>query len=385
VASPEIAAKAQELTAGKIDFYDKSEAIAMFLQQQVRYVAIKVGIGGYQPHAAADVFRNRYGDCKDKATLLSTMLSTVGIHAALMMVDTERGVVDPSVPSLDGDHMIAAIEIPAGYSSPRLHSVVTAKTGRRYLIFDPTWEKTPFGQLEHGLQGSTGILLEGSDSQAIQLPVLDPELNTVHRTATLRLDAGGALNGEVTEKRFGDVSEERRKMYTSGDAKEQREYLDHVLEHDFTTFAASDVKVENADSLNKDFTLSYTLSADRYAKVMGPLLMVRPRVLGRLAIEADRKQRTVPIDLGETVKVTDEYSIQLPGGYVVDEVPDPVKIDLGFAAYQSAVAVDGSTLRYTRTYTVREVTLSADRYADVQRLAGTIARDEESQVVLKKQ
>ena len=72
------AAKAQELTAGKTDFYDKTEAIAEFVQKQVRYVAIEVGIGGYQPHAAGDIFRNRYGDCKDKATLCRAMLSAVG-------------------------------------------------------------------------------------------------------------------------------------------------------------------------------------------------------------------------------------------------------------------------------------------------------------------
>jgi hypothetical protein len=152
-ATPEIAAKAQELTAGKSDFFEKGEAIAEFVQREVRYFAIEVGIGGYQPHAAGDVFRNRYGDCKDKATLVSAMLSAVGIHAALMLVDTNRGVVDPDAPSILGDHMIAAIEIPAGYESPKLHSVVTAKTGRRYLIFDPTWDRTPFGQLEHELQG----------------------------------------------------------------------------------------------------------------------------------------------------------------------------------------------------------------------------------------
>ena len=54
------------------------------------------------------------------------MLSTVGIHAALMMVDSERGVIDQNAPSLVGDHMITAIEIPAGYNSARLHTVVTA-------------------------------------------------------------------------------------------------------------------------------------------------------------------------------------------------------------------------------------------------------------------
>ena len=83
VATPEIAAKASELIAGKTDFYDKTEAIAEFVQKHIRYFVIEMGIGGYQPHFAGDIFRNRYGDCKDKATLLSAMLSTVGIHAAL--------------------------------------------------------------------------------------------------------------------------------------------------------------------------------------------------------------------------------------------------------------------------------------------------------------
>lgn len=235
-ATAEIAAKAQELTAGKTDFFEKTNVIAEFVQKQVRYVAVEVGIGGYQPHAAGDIFRNRYGDCKDKATLVSAMLSSVGIHAAPVVVDTDRGVVDPDAPSIVSNHVVTAIEVPKGYSSPRLHSLVTAQTGRQYLIFDPTWEKTPFGQLEHGLQGSYGILVEGDDSQLIQLPVLDPELSTVHRTASFQLGADGVLKGTVTEKRFGDLSEYRRAVYSMADAKKQTEFLDEKLGLDFTAF-----------------------------------------------------------------------------------------------------------------------------------------------------
>ncbi len=87
---------------------------------------------------------------------------------------------------------------------------------------------------------------------------------------------------------------------------------------------------------------------------MGSLLMVRPRVLGSLELNTDHKPRTVPIDLEETMQATDEYSIELPDGYVVDELPEPVKLDVGFAAYQSTVEVKGNALHYTRTYTVRQ-------------------------------
>ncbi|HXC96145.1 MAG TPA: DUF3857 and transglutaminase domain-containing protein [Edaphobacter sp.] len=386
IATPEIAAKAAELTAGKTDFYDKTEALAEFVQKQVRYFAIEMGIGGYQPHFAGDIFRNRYGDCKDKATLLTSMLSTVGIHGALVMVDHRRGVIDPDAPSIVGDHMIAAIEIPKGYASAKLHSVVTAKTGRQYLIFDPTWEKTAFGQLEHNLQGSYGVLMEASDSQVIQFPVLSPGLNTIRRTATFQLQPDGSLKGTVTEKRFGDLSEDGRYLYTMGDVKQQTEYRDHILGQDFTSFTVSDFKVQNVESLNKDLTTSYSITADRFGKPTGPLLMIRPRVFGSENLRIDHKKRhEVPINLDQAMLVQDDYTIELPSGYAVDEIPDPVKLDLGFASYESTSSVKDNVLHYSRTYTVRDVTLPADKYPDVQKLAGIIAADEERNAVLKKQ
>ena len=384
VATPEIAAKAAELTAGRQDFYDKAQAIGNFVQKDIRYFALELGVGGYQPHPAADIFRNRYGDCKDKATLLSAMLSSVGIHSALVIVDTERGTIDPASPSIVGNHAIGAIEIPKGYESPRMKSVVTAKSGRRYLIFDPTWEKTPFGQLENNLQGSYGILMEGKDSEIIPLPVMSPELNTIKRTAKLELQSDGTLKGAIVEKRFGDLAENTRTLYTSGDAKQQQNYLDHRLSRDFVAFSVADFKVENVQALDKDITTTYNLSAERYGRTMGSLLMVRPRVFGSEGFELDRKPRKVPIDLEQTMVATDDFTIELPPGYAVDEMPDPVKIDMGFASYQSASQLNGNSLHYTRTYTVRELTLPANRYADVQKLAAAIDADEQNHAVLKK-
>ena len=384
VATPEIAAKAAELTAGKTDFYDKTEAIAEFVQKQIRYFVIEKGIGGLQPHPAADIFHNRYGDCKDKSTLLSAMLSTVGIHSAIVLVDSERGFVDPNAPSMLGNHAIAAVRIPDGYESPQLRSVVKTKAGHRYLIVDPTWDKTAFGQIEHNLQGGYAVLVEGKESEVVEIPVLAPDLNTIRRSAELQLEPDGSLKGNVVEKRFGDVSEDRRSLYTHGDAKEQTSFLNRVLGRDFTSFAATDVKVENVSAFNKDLTTTYNLSVSDFARSMGPLLMVRPRVLGSEGIKTDRKIRLVPFDLEQTMQEKDDYSIKLPEGYVLDEIPDPVKLDLGFASYESSTKLEGNSLHYTRTFTVREVSLPASRSSDIQRLADTIATDEQNRAVLKK-
>jgi hypothetical protein len=382
--TPEIAAKAAELVAGKTDFYDRAEAIGDFVQQKIRYFVIELGIGGYQPHPAAEIFKGRYGDCKDKATLLAAMLASAGMHSDIVLVDTNRGFVNPDAPSIMGNHAIAAIEIPKGYDSPKLHSVVTAQSGKRYLIFDPTWEKTPFGQIENDLQGSYGILVEGAQSQLIQIPVMDPALNSVKRKATFQLAADGSLKGTVKDSRFGDIADRRRREYEKDDTKKRDEYLNRVVGRDLMAVSLGDVKVENLNAIDKDLTTDYSLTASRYASATGPLLMVRPRVIGSFALEVDRKPRKVPIDLKETMMASDEFDIELPEGYAVDELPDPVKVDLGFAAYESSTVAQGNKLHYSRTYTVREVTLPPNKYGELQKLAGLIAADESSQVVLKK-
>jgi hypothetical protein len=384
-ADPAITAMAAELTAGKTDFFEKASALGTFVQQKTRYFSIELGVGGYKPHSAAEVFSKRYGDCKDKATLLVSMLSTVGIHADLLMVDTNRGTVDASAPSLEGNHMIVAIEVPAGYESPKLHSLFTAPNGKRYFAFDPTWFETPFGQIEDNLQGSTALLVEGAQSGAIVLPVMPPGLNKITRAASFDLAASGALHGSVTDTRFGDVAEDRRIVFTHDDAKDQQKYLDGTVSRDFAAATLTDVKVENAADPRLPLTLSYAVAVPEFATSMGPLLLVRPRVLGSFGPEVDSKPRQVAIDLGETFDGSDSFTIRLPPGYTVDDLPVPVKLDTGFASYESSTEVRDGALVFHRHYIVRQLTLPASRYGEVQHLAAVISADEHGQAVLKKQ
>ncbi|MGI8771240.1 MAG: DUF3857 domain-containing transglutaminase family protein [Acidobacteriaceae bacterium] len=382
--SPEVAAKAAELVAGKTDFADKAQAIGEYVQQHIRYVAIEIGIGGLQPHAATDIFRSRSGDCKDKATLLAAMLSSVGIRSTWVLVDTERGFMTPEAPSVDGDHVIAAIELPAGYRSDRLHSVVTAKDGKRFLIFDPTWEYTPFGTLEWNLQGSYGVLVDGEDSQLVALPQLTPDLNTIVRTAHFALHDDGSLTGDVTERESGDIATYWRSLYQMGSEKDQRQEMQRTLGRDLGSFTLGTDHVENTTVLTKDFVQQYAVTVPLYARQSGSLLLLRPRVLGTDSMLLDHKERHYPVELGATKTVKDEFDVELPAGYAVDELPDPVKVDAGFASYQSKTEVRGDTLHYSREYVVRELELAPEKYAALQQFVGEIEQDERAQAVLKK-
>ena len=113
--SPEIKQQVAALTASAPTQLGKMKALAQFVQHNIRYVAIELGIGGWQPHPAADIFTHRYGDCKDKATLLSSMLHEIGVDSYFVSINTQRGSVTSQTPAQRGfNHMIIAIKLPDG-------------------------------------------------------------------------------------------------------------------------------------------------------------------------------------------------------------------------------------------------------------------------------
>lgn len=387
--TPEIAAKAQELTAGAPDFYSKLSRITDYIQKNIRYFVVERGIGGWQAHYAGDIYKNRYGDCKDKTTLLIAMLQSIGIRAHYLHVDSRRGIIDPAEPSLEGNHMITAIELPDGENDPRLIARAKAADGKTLLIFDPTDEETPVGLIRASLEGAWGNLANGNSSQVIQMPVLPPDSAGLSRKGAFTLTADGALAGDVTETFVGDDATNERGYIKENDSKRLHEGLEHGLGIDLPNLTFKGFEFGQADDLAKPLDLNLHLADTGYAHVAGPLLLLRPRVLGshaRLVNDVmEGKPRAYAIELGHPGKWHDSFDIALPAGYAVDETPEPVDVDVDFASYKSAVSVKGNTLHYEREYVVRQVEIPPAKAADFRKLESAIVADERGTAVLKKQ
>ena len=387
--SPEITAKTQALIADAPDFYTKLSRITESIQKEIRYFVVSRGIGGYQANRAGDIFRNRYGDCKDKTTLVISMLQVAGIHAYYVPVDSRRDVVDPLEPSLIiGNHMITAIEIPADVQDARLQAIVKAKDGKRYLIFDPTNEHTAVGNLPSYEQGGYGLLSVGSASQVIALPVLGPDANGTEQKGKFTLLPDGVLTGSVDTSHSGPEGGDLRRFLKYTDQKKQREEWESHVAGDVPGVVLDSFDFVQPSALDKPLEFHYKLTAKQYAHQAGPLLLVRPRVVGSdvlPSIDKTGKPRTVPIDLQATGHWHDSYDIQLPEGYVVDEMPDPVNVDTDFASYHSTISSKGKVLHYERDYKLSQVELPPEKAPEFRRLEGMILADEKATVVLKKE
>ncbi len=387
--TPEIAAKARELTAGAPDLYTKLSHITDYIQKNIRYFIVVKGIGGWQAHFAGDIYRNRYGDCKDKTTLLISMLQAIGVRAHYFHVDSERGTINPAAPSLIGNHMITAIELPAGEDDSRLAARVKAANGKMLLIFDPTDEETPVGLIRAELQGAWGNISDGADSQVLQMPVLRPESAGLSREGVFALTADGALAGDVAEVFAGDDARRERMFIKENEAKDIREQLEKGLGAELPGLTFKGFEFHQAGELAKPLELDLHISDATYAHSAGPLLLFRPRVLGthvRAANDVmEGKPRAYDIEIGHPGRWHDSFDIAIPAGYVVDEMPDPVDVDVDFARYKSAISVKGNLLHYEREYVVREVEIPPSKAADFRKLENMILFDEKGTAVLKKQ
>jgi hypothetical protein len=387
-ASPEIRQKVAALTTSSATPLGKMQALARFVQRDIRYVAIELGIGGYQPHPAVDVFTHRYGDCKDKVTLMASMLKEIGIDSHYMVINSERGAVTSEMPAHMGgfDHAILAVQLPAGLKDTSLVALMDHPKLGSLLFFDPTDELTPFGRLSGQLQANYGLLVTPEGGELVELPQLAPALNGIVRTAKLTLTPTGTLTGDVKEMRMGDRASAQRYALKSVTKDTDRiKPIETLLARSLSSYRVTKASIANLEQTELPFVFDYSLVADNYAKAAGNLLLVRPRVVGVKSSDLleTKEPRQYPVVFDGPSRDMDVFEIAMPPGYEVDDLPEPVSVDFGFASYHSKAEVSGNILRYARTFEVKEPSVPLAKMDDLKKLYRIIANDERNTAVLK--
>jgi hypothetical protein len=376
-----------ELTSAAAAPLDKMNALAQFVQHDIRYVAIELGIGGSQPHPATDIFVHRYGDCKDKATLLSSMLHEIGLDSYYVVINSQRGSITPEMPAHDGfNHVILAIKLPVGLTDASLVATMQHPRLGRILFFDPTNELTPFGQIGGHLQANSGLLVTPDGGELVQLPKQPSTMNGIRRRAKLTLDPTGGLHGDVEEVRVGDRAwSERWILRTVTKDSDRIKPIESLLAGSLSNFRITKATISNIQRTNQPFGFNYSFEAQNYAKNAGGLILVRPRVIGvkSSAILETKEPRQFPIEFEGPLEDTDTFEITLPPGYEVDDLPPPVDADFGFASYHSKTEVKGNVIGYTRTFKVTELSVPVNKAEELKKFYRIIASDERNTAILK--
>jgi Domain of Unknown Function with PDB structure (DUF3857)/Transglutaminase-like superfamily len=375
--------KAYELTALAKTEVEKVQAIAQYVQK-IQYISIQTGLGrggGYRPHPSTEVFAKSYGDCKDKANLMRAMLKVVGIDSLPVSIYSgDPDYVRPDWPSPQQfNHCIIAVKVADETTG---NTIIQHPVFGRLLIFDPTDEETPLGDLPSYLQGSLALVDSKDSKELVRMPVTPPEVNRLERKATLELTADGAITGTIQEQAQGQTAVEYRTEFRHLSKPEYTAMIERWVTS--SAAAARLAKIEPNDSaVDGRFSLSLEFTAKNYGQLMQDrLLIFKPVVVARReALSLTSPQRKYPVVLhsnayNETVRV------KLPAGFDVDELPDTVNIETGFGSYRTSYEVQNGELVFKRTLSQRAATIPVEKYDVVRKFFESIRAAEQAPVVL---
>jgi hypothetical protein len=378
-----IAAKARELTANSKTELDRIKAIGHFVQN-LQYISIDIGIGrgnGYRPHAASQVLSKAYGDCKDKANLMRSMLRAININSyPVAIYSGDSNHVREGWPSPDQfNHCIIAVKV----SDDTLGATIirSDKLGR-LLIFDATDPNTPVGDFPEHEQGSFALLIAGEAGQLLRMPILPSEASSYDRQANIVLTPEGSITATVRERANGQAAADFRRQFRG---LSSAQYLKMI--ESWVSRGATGAKVSRVDPKDNNeggrFDLDVDFSAINYAQLMqNRLLVFKPAIVSRQeSLSLTEPTRKHPVVL-ESRAFSETVRVKLPAGFEVDELPDPLKLDASFGSYNTTYAVKDGELVFTRTLAQRAGTIPAAQYQAVRSFFERIRAAELAPVVL---
>jgi tetratricopeptide (TPR) repeat protein len=343
----------RELVAGAPDVRTKVQRIYRWVIDHTRYVGLEFGIHGFLPYRVPQIIQRGFGDCKDKASLLYTMLREAGIDARMVLVRTRRnGAIHDLPASLSVfDHAIAYV--------PELD-----------LFLDGTAEfsgTTEFPQMD---QGVTVLVVGPNGAELRQSPVMPPEHNTRQRTLTVDLHADGSAALEIDETVRGHEAPSWRSQYQAPGTRLDR--FERAMRNTFNGIEVERVEMEGLTDYEAPVHAHYRAAVPQFATRDADGLRVPVSVMGDLVRSLARTEaRTQAFDLGSTTHYVEDRTLRAPAGMEVVTLPEGGRVESPFGVFLMTVTREG---RNVSIHT--ELTLSRDRVeaADYPQFRGFVER-----------
>lgn len=306
----------KDLTQNLTEPRDKVRAIHNYVVKNTRYVGLEFGIHGFKPYRTTLCLRRRFGDCKDKASLLKVMLEEAGIDADLALVRTRpNGAIAGNPASLQiFDHAITYV--------PAFD-----------LFLDGTAEYSGTDELPWGDQGIQALIVKRGGSHIYRkTPVFPAKTNAILTSMEVDL-TGEKPVADVRSTVTGAFASYYRRNY---EAQEQRqEIFERSLSQDFPGAEVSYLEFSDLTQLEEDISFSYRFQAEKLVDKDVDKIEVRPSLRDpnlsqRLTPWTRREQ---PLELGHPFLSQETYRIRLPRNAKLEKRPPEINLTSPFGAF----------------------------------------------------
>ncbi len=361
--------KIGELTKGLSTTDEKIRAVYNYVSLNIRYVGIEFGIEGYKPHKAVDIFKNKYGDCKDHATLLIAMLRHIGVTAYPVLVDT-AGIakMDPTLPS------------PGQFD----HEIVAVPQDKGFWFLDSTSDVTGYKDLPPMDQGRDVVIIQPDKAIIVKTPVFPAETNSIIDDRTVNIKDDGSITISMRLTYNGVYSMYEKSMLRGMKPIQRKSFMEGTANDVCPGARVSSYDISDIYSLNIPVNISLDFTCQDYIIKAGDLLIVKvPNMsMENLSQIVARDTRSYPLIIGYNFEKKNIVTFNIPEGYRIRYMPGNTSYAGKFGSFVVSYKRLEKHLSYTGTMLSDAYSIQPEDYGLIKQLFNTAVITGKNQVVV---
>ena len=361
--------KVAELTQGLSTSEEKVEALFDYVKAEIRYVSLDLGKSGYEPNSAKKVFENKYGDCKDKSTLLISMLRVVGIPAYYVLI-----------PTSSVGNLIKDFPYPFQFN----HCIVSIRNEGRYHFIDPVAKNYRFDYFPDGDRNRDVLIFNDEKIVFDKTPLAKPQENSYYSKSQIKIGLDGSMECEVKNFGFGGKEASLRSFFIKNRPTKIKESFEERVDEIFS--GAKLLTYTHSDPVNykERFELNFKYNANDYCKKARDILIFDVPEIWKGCPDTGKKDRRYPFVVWNNSYNKDEVGFNVPEGYEVYYLPEPTEMKNQYFEFRSSYRQEGERIFYQGEFIRNAIRIAPEDYPVYKRLCEGVEKSFKKDVLLRK-
>lgn len=351
--------------------YEKINILYSYLQDKTRYVAIELGIGGYQPYSASWVYNNRFGDCKDLTTFMISLLKCANIKGYPTLVLTrDDGVIIEEFPSDYFNHVITCVPLE-----------------KDTIWIETTTDLLKAGEMNWTIEDCNVLLIKDTGGILVKTPKSKSIDNSWKSHIRGEIKPKGTFNFSGTVRFIGNQKNYQKRNWIHSKSNEYEDWLRGSLLENIPALKISNYEFLDDKNTEKKFAvLKIEGSSEKFAHRTGRRLFINPNIFHRRTgtIFDEDEERKDPIHLNYAYSNADTVTIKLPYGYSLEAAPENINFDKSFGCYNSFYKMEQDIFTYVRYFEHKTNHIASEDYAEYVKFIKDVINKDQAKYVFRK-
>lgn len=348
-----VAELAEELAAQAESDAEKVEALSLYVINEIRDVgetSLPLGVAGYEPHDALEVLDNKYGDWRDKAVLLVSLLKAAGFDAYPSFIHRSEPDLAEEYPSLKQFDAII-VQVPNIPGAPEW--------------VNPFADHCEFGFIPYG-QGMKSFVVRENSSELLQVVDYPPEDNLTATTFEIDLKENGDAEGHLVCDLKGYFDWQARMRLKNEKPKKTEQFFSSAANSISEGGRSVEFELSELSDLTQPVRVAQKFFSPELGIRQGDMMIFYmpdiPYGFASPPVASGEAMRFYDFEIDSDLLAETKASILLPSGYKAVYVPEPISIENEYGVWNCEYVVNGDKVEYTASVKITDRSLDPDEY-----------------------